>query len=148
MFDGPHDAASVRAMASWHVIVRVPINEDCRLGINGINPRYAGAKWRQAIANYVQLLHRYGMYAEVSLIWAAPGAHRATYQAGSPDAPAVWASMAATFKNDPDVVLAPWGETIVDANCFLRGGTCEATYGPGTPRTALPVRYGHAQSRL
>src|SRR5207302_6613179 len=28
-----------------------------------------------------------------------------------------------------DVILAPWGETIVDARCFLRGGVCEATYG-------------------
>jgi hypothetical protein len=28
------------------------------------------------------------------------------------------------------VLLAPWGETIVDAGCFLRGGVCEATYGP------------------
>ena len=138
IFDGPNNAASVRAIASWHVnIVRVPINEDCWLGINGMNPRYAGAKYRRAIVTYVQLLHRYGMYAEVSLIWAAPGAYRATYQAGGPDedhAPAVWASMASEFKNDPNVILAPWGETIVDANCFLKGGICEATYGPKNTR--------------
>jgi endoglucanase len=134
IFDGPSDAASVRAIASWHVnIVRVLLNEDCWLGINGINPLYAGANYRQAIVNYVRLLHRYGMYAEVSLIWAAPGSNKATYQPGGPDedhAPAVWAGMAATFKNDPNVILAPWGETVVDANCFLKGGVCEATYGP------------------
>lgn len=134
IFDGPNDAASVRTIASWHVnIVRVPVNEDCWLGINGINPLYAGANYRQAIVNYVQLLHRYGMYAEVSLIWAAPGSYRATYQAGAPDedhAPAAWRSMAARFKSDPNVILAPWGETIVDAGCFLKGGICEATYGP------------------
>ena len=133
IFDGPATAQSVRAIASWHVnIVRVPINEDCWLGINGVQARYAGANYRSAIVEYVNLLHRYGMYAEVSLIWAAPGANRATYQPGGPDAdhaPAVWSSMATTFKNDPDVILAPWGETVVDANCFLRGGVCEATYG-------------------
>jgi hypothetical protein len=103
IFDGPDTAASVQAIASWHVnVVRVPVNEDCWLGINGINPRYSGADYRQAIVNYVQLLHRYGMYAEVSLIWAEPGTYKATYQAGAPDedhAPAVWAGMAATFKN-------------------------------------------------
>jgi hypothetical protein len=35
-------------------------------------------------------------------------------------------------------VLAPWGETHVNAECFLRGGICEATFGPeNTPfRTA------------
>ncbi len=141
IFDGPSDASSVRAIASWHVnIVRVPLNEDCWLGINGINPRYAGMNYRQAIVNYVQLLHRYGMYAEVSLIWAAPGSYRATYQAGAPDedhAPAAWASMAATFKNDPNVILAPWAETIVDANCFLKGGVCEATYGPRNTRYSV-----------
>jgi hypothetical protein len=132
MFDGPATAQSVRAIAAWHVnIVRVPLNEDCWLGINGVKPQYAGANYRRAIVNYVNLLHRYGMYAEVSLIWAAPGTNRATYQAGGPDAdhaPAVWSGMAATFKNDHDVILAPWGETVVDANCFLHGGVCEATY--------------------
>ena len=28
------------------------------------------------------------------------------------------------------MILAPWGETIVDARCFEHGGVCEATYGP------------------
>jgi hypothetical protein len=64
---------------------------------------------------------------------AASGGYQATYQPGAPDAdhsPAFWASLATTFKDDPDVILAPWGETIVNADCFLMGGTCEATYGP------------------
>jgi len=142
VFDGPSDAASVKAIASWHVnIVRVPVNEDCWLGINGVKPAFAGANYRRAIVNYVRLLHSYGMYAEVSLMWAAPGANRATYQPGAPDAdhaPAVWSSLAATFKADHGVILAPWGETIVNAQCFLNGGVCEATFGSGnTPyRTA------------
>jgi hypothetical protein len=38
--------------------------------------------------------------------------------------------VAAAYKNDPAVMLALWGETIVDATCFLNGGVCEATYGP------------------
>ncbi|HLY49658.1 MAG TPA: cellulase family glycosylhydrolase [Solirubrobacteraceae bacterium] len=138
MFDGPNDAASVRAMASWHVnFVRVPLNEDCWLGINRVKPRYGGANYRRAIVRYVKLLHRYGMYVELSLIWAAPGRHQATYQAGGPDedhAPAVWAGLARTFRHDPNVILAPWGETIVDARCFLHGGVCEATYGPHNTR--------------
>ncbi|HEY9288395.1 MAG TPA: cellulase family glycosylhydrolase [Candidatus Dormibacteraeota bacterium] len=134
-FDGPSDAASVQAIASWHVnIVRVLLNEDCWLGINGApNGGYSAATYRQDIVNYVNLLHQYGMYAEVSLIWAAPGTNLATDQPGAPDAdhsPSMWAGMATAFKNDPAVILAPWGETIVDASCFLNGGVCEATYGP------------------
>jgi hypothetical protein len=50
----------------------------------------------------------------------------------------VWASLGRAFAHDPDVILAPWGETVVDAACFERGGVCEATYGKrNTPyRTA------------
>ena len=142
IFDGPSSAASVRAIASWDVnFVRVPLNEDCWLGINGVKKAYGGAAYRKAIVRYVDLLHRHGMYVELSLIWAAPGKYRATYQSGAPDedhAPRMWASLARTFRHDPDVILAPWGETIVDARCFLRGGVCEATFGKqNTPyRTA------------
>jgi len=134
IFDGPNNAASVRAMASWHVnAVRIPINEDCWLGINGVKPAYSGRNYRRAIVNYVRLLRRFGMYPELSLMWGAPGTSRATYQPGAPDkdhSPALWKSLAATFKHNRNVVLAPWGETVVNANCFLRGGVCEATYGP------------------
>lgn len=134
IFDGPSNASSVSAMKSWHVnAVRIPLNEDCWLGINGVKGQYSGRAYRRAIVNYVHLLHRYGMYAELSLIWAAPGSYRATYQSGAPDkdhSPAFWKSLAATFKHDRKVILAPWGETIVNAKCFLRGGVCEATYGP------------------
>lgn len=142
IFDGPSNGASIKAIASWHVnAVRIPLNEDCWLGINGVKAEYGGARYRRAIVNYVRTLHVYGLYAELSLMWAAPGSYKASYQPGAPDkdhAPAMWASLARTFKNDPNVVLAPWGETIVDADCFLRGGVCQATYGPAnTPyRTA------------
>ena len=133
IFDGPSSAASVQAIASWDVnFVRVPLNEDCWLGINGVKKAYGGAAYRNAIVRYVELLHRHGMYVELSLIWAAPGKYRATYQPGAPDedhAPKMWASLAKTFRHDPDVILAPWGETIVDARCFLSGGVCEATFG-------------------
>jgi hypothetical protein len=133
IFDGPSNAASIQAMASWHVnTVRIPLNEDCWLGINGAPAAFSGASYQQALVGYVSLLHQYGMYAELSLIWAAPGGYQATYQPGAPDedhAPALWSSLAATFKSDPGVVLAPWGETIVDWSCFLNGGVCEATYG-------------------
>ena len=50
MFDGPNSAASVAAMASWHInFVRVLLNEDCWLGINGVKRAYGGARYRRAI---------------------------------------------------------------------------------------------------
>jgi endoglucanase len=134
IFDGPSDAASVRAIASWHVnIVRIPLNEDCWLGINGIKAAYAGAHYRAAVLGYVKLLHRYGMYAELSLMWGAPGSYRATYQPNAPDenhSPAMWASMATTFRDDRNVILAPWGETTTGWTCFMRTGCdSQGTYG-------------------
>jgi endoglucanase len=126
IFDGPSDAASVRAIASWHVnIVRIPLNEDCWLGINRVKAAYSGAKYRNAILGYVRLLHQYGMYAELSLMWAAPGSQRATRQPAAPDqshSPTMWASMATAFRDDPEVILAPWGEPTVGWKCFMRTG--------------------------
>ncbi|HKU80605.1 MAG TPA: cellulase family glycosylhydrolase [Candidatus Tumulicola sp.] len=135
IFDGPNDDVSIAAMATWHVnIVRVPLNEDCWLAINGVDPLYAGKAYRDAVIGYVRRLHRHGMYAEVSLMWGAPGAYPATYQPAAPDedhSPAMWTSMAGAFKNDPNVILAPWGETTVGWKCFMRQGCDdEATYGP------------------
>jgi endoglucanase len=135
IFDGPNDAASIKAIASWKVnIVRVLLNEDCWLDINGIDPQYAGKNYIDAIVDFVKLLHQHGMYAEISLIWGAPGKYKATYQPDAPDedhSPAMWSSMASTFANDPNVILAPWGETTVGWKCFMRKG-CDnqATYGP------------------
>jgi hypothetical protein len=137
IFDGPSDQTMVSALKSWHVnIVRLPLNEDCWLNINGMTAAYAGANYQNAIVSFVNLLHQNGMYAELSLIWGAPGTYQATYQPGGPDedhSPAFWASLAATFKNDQNVILAPWGETTTGWTCFLQTGCSnEATYGPSS----------------
>jgi endoglucanase len=138
IFDGPNSDRSVRAIASWHVnFVRVLLNEDCWLAINGVQRRYSGKAYRQAIQRYVRLLHSHGIYVELSLIWAAPGKHLATAQPAAPDedhSPAMWKSMAKTFKGDRAVILAPWGEPVVSADCLLHGGFCSATWGKGSKR--------------
>ncbi len=130
--DGPMDQASVNAIAGWGAnLVRIPLNEDCWLGINGVNPAYGGTNYISAIRSFVSEVNTAGMYAELSLMWAAPGSIQATYQPGAPDedhSPAMWASLASTFAGDSDVILAPWGEPTVDANCLLNGGICDVPY--------------------
>ena len=50
VFDGPATGNSVKAMAAWHIdAVRVPLNEDCWLGINGVNGQASGPPYREAI---------------------------------------------------------------------------------------------------
>ncbi|MBF6571450.1 MAG: cellulase family glycosylhydrolase [Candidatus Binataceae bacterium] len=114
IFDGPSDAASVAAIASWDTnTVRVPLNEDCWLGINGVNSAYAGVNYQNAIVNYVNLLHSYHLYALLDLHWSAPGTQLATGQQEMADvdhSPAFWTSVASTFKNDPATLFDLYNE--------------------------------------
>src|ERR1700748_3416836 len=93
-FDGPHDQASIDAMKSWNLnAVRVPLNEDCWLGINGVNvPTY-----RDDIRAWVSLLEQNEMYVILDLHWAAPGTQKANGLLGMADAdhaPTFWAQVA------------------------------------------------------
>jgi hypothetical protein len=114
IFDGPSDAASVAAMASWGInAVRIPLNEDCWLGIDGVAAAYSGAAYQSAVEAYVSLLHRYGMYAILDLQWTAPGAVEATYQENLPDytnSVPFWASVATAFKSDPATIFDLFNE--------------------------------------
>jgi hypothetical protein len=134
----------VAAIRSWNAnSVRVLLNEDCWLGINGAPAAYSGATYRQAIVDYVNRVHANGMYAEVSLIWSAPGTTKATFQNNAPDAdhsPAVWQGMAEAFKNDPKVILAPFGEPHnIGFACLRDGGNCGAGYNSAGMQQAVTV---------
>ncbi len=60
-FDSPHpdqidDPAMIAAMKSWDInVVRVPLNEDCWLGIN-TPPGRGGAPYRRIVERYVHAL--------------------------------------------------------------------------------------------
>jgi len=118
IFDGPSDAASIAAMAAWHVnSVRVPLNEDCWLGINGVPAAYSGVAYQAAIAQYVELLHQQGLFVILDLHWAAPGTVPATRQlvmADADHAPSFWSSVATTFKADPAVIFDLYNEPTID----------------------------------
>jgi len=136
IFDGPNDAASVRAIASWRTnAVRVPLNEDCWLAINGAPGAYSGATYRQAIQSYVSLLNQNGLYAILELHWSGPGTTKATGQQPMPDrdhSVTFWSQVAAAFKGNNAVLLEPYNEPYPDSNsdtvaawtCWRDGGTC------------------------
>ena len=134
--DGAVDQTSVDAIKSWRAnVVRVPLNEQCWLGINGIDPAYSGANYQMAIADYVSLLNRNGLYVILDLHWSAPGTTVATHQVAMPDldhAPAFWSSVASTFKGNDAVIFElfnePWPDSQRDSvaawTCWRDGGTC------------------------
>jgi hypothetical protein len=114
LFDGPTDLPSVQAIASWHAnAVRVPLNEDCWLGINGVSPAWGGAAYQAAIAAYVATIHEAGLYAILDLHWNAPGTVAADSQQPMPDADHAvdfWKSVATQFASDPAVVFDLYNE--------------------------------------
>src|SRR5262249_43163266 len=68
VFQAPHDASLVAPMKAWGInTIRVPLNEDCWLGINGVQPQYGGSAYQQAIKTFVDMLRSNGMYVVVDL---------------------------------------------------------------------------------
>jgi aryl-phospho-beta-D-glucosidase BglC (GH1 family) len=119
--DGHFDNADAAAVASWGVnAVRIPLNEDCWLGINGqpnsnegADPPLSQAGYQQEVRDYVADLNAHGIYAILDLHWTAPGAQVALEQQPMPDqdhSPAFWTSVASTFAHNPAVAFDLFNE--------------------------------------
>ncbi len=134
IFDGPSDDASIAAIASWHAnVVHIGLNEDCVLGINGVPAQYAGANYMNALVAFVNRLHAHNLYAEVSLMWAAPGSQQANGHPPILDqdhSPAAWTVIADTFKTDPNTILGLQSEPHgINWACWKNGGSsCSVGY--------------------
>jgi len=111
---GALDSADAAAIESWNAnAVRIPLNEDCWLGING-QPS-GGLTWsayRRTVVDYVDDLNRDGIYAILDLHWSAPGLVVANGQRAMPDphSPVLWKSVATTFKSNHAVVFDAFNE--------------------------------------
>jgi len=128
-FDGPADDASVAAMASWGAnVVRLPLNEDCWLGLNTPNPEYSGPRYREAVSGFVSRLHAYGLAVILDLQWTENGGQPASGTLGPlPDAEharAFWTSVATTFAADRSVLFDLFNEPHdVSWTCWRDGCT-------------------------
>jgi endoglucanase len=142
---GPVDQASVDAMKSWHIAaVRIPLNEDCWLGLSG-SP--SGAAYQQAVKDYVNLLVANGINPILDLHWthgvytgtsSACSDATATCQKPMPSmqyTPTFWTQVANAFKGNNAVVFDLFNEPYPDAasnwsdlpaawRCLRDGGTC------------------------
>ena len=136
IFDGPSDSASVDAITSWNAnVVRVPLNESCWLGIDGVKPSLGGASYQQAITGYVSLLNRRGLVVILELHWTGPGTTPGTGQQPMPNrahTPELWRQVATAFKGNDAVVFDLFNEPFPDDNrntpeawrCWRDGGGC------------------------
>jgi hypothetical protein len=143
VFDGPTDLASIQAMQAWKGFntVRLPLNETCWLGINGVSGAASGESYVKAVSDYVSLFRANGIYVIVEMHWNAPGTAVAKSQMPMADADHAldfWSSVAAKFKADPGVLFdlynephlnsVPKGGFVAGANspdawsCWLNGG--------------------------
>ncbi len=145
-WDGPMDQASVTAIKAWHVTsVRVPLNEACWNGESYVDPAFAGANYRQAVAQYVNLLNTNGIVAILDLHWtdglytgpsSGCASAQATCQKPMPDAAQAipfWTSVATTFKGNDAVIFDLFNEPFASRatgndttgwQCWRDGGTC------------------------
>jgi endoglucanase len=142
IFDAPGGKmtpAIVAAMATWAGanVVRIPVDEQCWLGLPGVKPAYSGATYRRAIERYVSLLNAHGFAAILDLAGAAPGNETVADHDEMPDSHSVafWRSAATAFRDNPEVLFdlfnEPWplGDTDSPAawSCWLNGGCAETS---------------------
>jgi hypothetical protein len=144
-FDSPHpnqvDSRSmIRAMKSWDInAVRVPLNEDCWLGLHTRSGR-GGNSYRRIVTSYVRALNRAHLYVILDLHLAAPGRTPATAQLPMADrdhTPAFWRSVARAFKRDHELIFDLFNEPFsIDWNCWRHGCRVPASGNAPAYRTA------------
>jgi hypothetical protein len=157
------DATEAAAISTWHAdAVRVPLNEDCWLGINGAPRGMTAAGYRAQIVQWVNALNADGIVAILDLHWSAPGTYLSDRQWLTPDAdhsPTFWTQVATTFAHTPGVVFDLFNEpalhdphpTAPDWVCWLSGcqltislpgasGGPEPTSGPQVTYTAVGMQ--------
>src|SRR5665213_2495142 len=135
----PLNASEAAAMATWKInAVRIPLNEDCWLGINGATASLSGTNYQNAIKNWVNILNSQGLIVILDLHFAAPGTYPADQQWPMADADhslTFWSQVATAYKSDPAVIFDPFNEPFIgsispsasDWSCWSNGN-CSTTF--------------------
>ena len=151
--DTPSGSSLYAPMVPWHInSVTIGIDQDCWLGINGVQAQYSGQNYINWIKAQVTSMESYGMYPVIAFFVGEPGTDTPNwYSTGNGNAPMpdndhvplVWEEIANTFKSDPNVIFRayeePWPEFYGNVNtawkCWSAG---DVQYGTGSDST-LPT---------
>jgi endoglucanase len=129
-----NNQATITAMLAWKInAVRIPLNEDCWLSLNGV--KTGGTTYQNTIATWVNLLLQNNIYPILDLHWTENNGAQATGQQPMPDmahAPTFWGQVGAAYKDSPKVIFDLFNEPYPDNNmeataawtCWRDGGTC------------------------
>ena len=126
---------------SGHAIntVRIPLNEECWLGINGAPAAYSGVNYQNFVKKLVDNLSKMGMYVVLDDHWSGAGnwlpgkdVYSGEYSNGQNVGPSdhaldFWNSIASKFKNYPNIMYDLFTEPSM--HCTY-GGTCPASIQP------------------
>jgi aryl-phospho-beta-D-glucosidase BglC (GH1 family) len=133
----PLNQALIDAILAWHAnVVRIPLSEDCWLGVPASNPPPAatsGTNYSGPISTFVNLATRSGLIVELNL-HSGNGPYLVKSGNNSSQLPAMdtnyfgafWQSVAATFENNPSVIFNLTNEPEFDSDsdwpCYRNGG--------------------------
>jgi hypothetical protein len=141
---GTDFSTEIAAMKAWGInVVRVNLNEECWLGINGV-PATTSAlgsngfnAYANAMGSYVSALNAAGIYAEVDLHLNAPGGELISdsgnddFQNALPESNSdlFWKSVASYFSGNPAVIFGVFNEPFPPNPAVngdsLAGWTCD-----------------------
>ena len=155
-----NNQATITAMLAWKVnAVRIPLNEDCWLSLNGV--KTGGTTYQSTIQTWVNLLLQNNIYPILDLHWTENNGAQATGQQPMPDmahAPTFWGQVAAAYKDSPKVIFDLFNEPYPDNNmeataawtCWRDGGTCTGMSYPaaGMQSMVTAVRNAGANNLL
>lgn len=127
IFEGRVDEASIESIKSWHVnVVRIPLNEECWLGIGNPYPKYYGKYYIDGVVSYVNALRKKSISVILDLHWShgkytgpasTCGVESALCQKPMPNTKYsidFWKSVANTFKHDDTIIFELFNEPFPD----------------------------------
>jgi aryl-phospho-beta-D-glucosidase BglC (GH1 family) len=130
-FYAPPDQALVNTWKSWgFTAIRLPLDENCWLGTNGVPiGGLTAARYQAEVKAAVDLITSNGIAVIVDLHRSWPGTgtpgNRQTCMPDADHSPAFWTSAATMFKDNSAVLFDLFNEPCApDWSCWANGGAC------------------------